>query len=186
MRERLRIGYADPPYPGMADLYKYHPDYGGEVDHYSLLTQLVNHYDGFVLHTASVSLGHVIDCARATGLRDNDYRIMSWVKPFAAFKANVPVAYAWEPVLVKAARKPKVDGSHQIMRDWLSEPITMKRGLTGAKPRNVCWWLFEVVGATPDDTLDDMFPGTGAVTRAWDDWRNLILGEPEQLELQHD
>ena len=33
MTEALRIGYADPPYPGQAHLYKDHPDYGGEVDH---------------------------------------------------------------------------------------------------------------------------------------------------------
>lgn len=25
----MRIAYADPPYPGMAHLYKDHPDYGG-------------------------------------------------------------------------------------------------------------------------------------------------------------
>jgi len=187
MTEVLRIGYADPPYPGQAHLYKNHPDYGGEVDHGELIETLVNSYDGFILHTSSPALYQILSLCADQGLQPgSDYRIMSWVKPFAAFKANVPVAYAWEPVLVKAARKPKVDGSHQIMRDWLAEPITMKRGLTGAKPRNVCWWLFEVVGATPDDMLDDMFPGTGAVARAWDDWRISILGEPEQLELQHD
>lgn len=32
----------------------------------------------------------------------------SWVKGFAAFKRNVPVAYAWEPVIIKPARKPVV------------------------------------------------------------------------------
>ena len=26
-----RIGYADPPYPGMSGFYKDHPDYGGEA-----------------------------------------------------------------------------------------------------------------------------------------------------------
>ena len=35
-------------------------------------------------------------------------RVMAWVKGFAAFKRNVSVAYAWEPVIVKAARKPVV------------------------------------------------------------------------------
>jgi hypothetical protein len=29
---RLRLAYADPPYPGKARLYRDHPDYGGEVD----------------------------------------------------------------------------------------------------------------------------------------------------------
>ena len=37
-----------------------------------------------------------------------------------------------------------------------------------------------------DDMLDDMFPGSGAVTQAWDEWRASILGEPEQLVMTHD
>ena len=57
------------------------------------------------------------------------------------------------------------------MRDWKECPITLKRGLTGAKPEAVCHWAFELAGAHPDDTLVDLYPGTGAVTRAWDTWR---------------
>ena len=98
---------------------------------------------------------------------------MVWVKPFAAFKRNVPVAYAWEPVIVKPARKPVVS-KRLVLRDWMDCNITMRRGLTGAKPEKVCHWLFEVVGARPEDDLHDLFPGTGAVTRAWETWRGLF------------
>jgi hypothetical protein len=94
---------------------------------------------------------------------------MAWVKPFAAFKRNVSVAYAWEPVIVKAVRKPVVSG-RVVMRDYVAEPMTMKRGLTGAKPAAVCRWAFEVVGAEPTDDFSDLFPGSGAVSAAWDDW----------------
>jgi hypothetical protein len=98
---------------------------------------------------------------------------MAWVKPFAAFKANVPVAYAWEPVIVKSCRKPVV--SHRLtMRDWISEPITLRRGLTGAKPERVCQWLFEVMGCHRDDELVDLFPGTGAVLDAWRAWSSQL------------
>ena len=97
-------------------------------------------------------------------------RWCAWVKGFAAFKKNVSVAYAWEPVIIKAARKPVVSG-RMVMRDWIQEPITLKRGLTGAKPERVCHWAFELVGAEPFDELDDLYPGTGAVTRAWSTWR---------------
>src|SRR3546814_7348850 len=79
-------------------------------------------------------------------------RWMSWVKGFAAFKRNVPVAYAWEPVIVKPARKPVVS-KRLVMRDWIECPITMKRGLTGAKPEAVCHWAFEMVAARPEDDL---------------------------------
>jgi hypothetical protein len=37
----------------------------------------------------------------------------------------------------------------------------------GAKPAAVCRWIFALLGAAPGDTLDDLFPGSGAVTRAW-------------------
>ena len=46
-----------------------------------------------------------------------------------------------------------------------------RRGLTGAKPEAVCHWAFEMVAARPDDTLDDLFPGSGAVAEAWRTWR---------------
>jgi hypothetical protein len=172
----VRIGYADPPYPGQAAKhYKDHPDYAGEVDHVDLLRRLDADYDGWLLHTSSTTLGHVLDCAHQYGIAG--YRIMAWFKPFAAFKRNVSVAYAWEPVLIKPVRKPVVSG-RLVMRDWVEEPvdqavrcsITMRKGLSGAKPEKVCWWAFEMLGSQPDDELADLFPGTGAVTAAWETW----------------
>jgi len=55
--------------------------------------------------------------------------------------------------------------------DWVSANITLKRGLCGAKPEAFCRWLFEVLGMERDDELHDEFPGSGAVTRAWNAWR---------------
>jgi hypothetical protein len=40
------------------------------------------------------------------------------------------------------------------------------------KPERLCFWLFEACGLRPDDQLDDLFPGTGAVTDAWNRWRS--------------
>lgn len=132
-----RIGYADPPYPGNAHLYSEHPDFAGEVNHVELIHKLNADYDGWVLHTSSTALPQILPlCVGLEGVR-----YMAWVKPFAAFKKNVSVAYAWEPVIVKAARKP------------------------------VCHWAFEMLGARPEDVLDDLFPGTGAVSRAWVTWQ---------------
>lgn len=166
----MRLAYADPPYPGQsAKHYADHPDFAGEVDHYALAEQLRD-YDGWVLHTSAPALAHVYEALRVAGFGKEDFRTMAWVKPFAAFKRNVSVAYAWEPVLVCPVRKPEVTG-RVVMRDFISEPITMQRGLVGAKPEAVCRWCFEVVGATRDDELDDLFPGSGAVSRAWDAWR---------------
>ena len=162
----MRIAYADPPYPGCAHLYRDHPDYAGEVDHQALLETLID-YDGWCLHTSSVALPHVLS-VYPDALPEA--RIMAWTKGFAAFKRNVSVAYAWEPVLVKAARKPVVKEG-MTYRDFINESITLQRGLTGAKPEKVCHWLFEVMGCEPGDELIDLFPGTGAVTRAWESWK---------------
>jgi hypothetical protein len=164
----MKIGYADPPYPGCAHLYKAHKDYAGEVDHAELLTRLQRDFDGWLLHTSSVALREIAP------LIPPEARFMAWVKPFAAFKRNVPVAYAWEPVIVKPCRKPVVSG-RTVMRDWVSESITMKRGLTGAKPERVCHWAFEVLGMEPTDELTDLYPGTGAVTAAWESWKADLL-----------
>jgi hypothetical protein len=173
----LRLAYADPPYLGCCGLYDHFHGDGGcwdDIDtHAQLITRLNTEFDGWAMSATSTSL-HLITPLAPTA------RIAAWVKPFAAFKRNVPVAYAWEPVLVKEARKPIV-GGFVVMRDFMVEPITMRRGLSGAKPEKVCHWLFEVVGAQPGDELDDMYPGSGAVTRAWRTWlttRPLPFEEP--------
>jgi hypothetical protein len=161
------IAYADPPYIGCAHLYKDHPDFAGEVDHADLIDRLESEYDGWVLHASATpkSMAILAPLVEKTGAR-----WMSWQKTFAAYKKNVSVAYAWEPVIVKAARKPVVS-KRLVMRDWIACPITLKRGLTGAKPEAVCHWAFEMAGARPGDNLHDLFPGTGAVTAAWRTWQ---------------
>lgn len=177
-----RLAYADPPYPGQSKKhYSDHPDYGGEVDHFKLLDKLAKEYDGWLLHTSSAALGGVLYAAEKVGAT---CRVMAWVKPWCAFKRNVSVAYAWEPVLVCPARKPEVSG-RTVMRDFISEPMAMKCGLVGAKPDAVCRWGFEMMGARPVDTLDDLFPGSGAVTKAWHKWCADVSGSfgAEQLRL---
>jgi hypothetical protein len=166
----MRVAYADPPYVGCAELYKDHPDYGGEVDMAALVDRLQVEFDGWVLHASATphSMAVLAPLVEQTGAR-----WMAWVKGFAAFKKNVSVAYAWEPVIVKPARKPVVS-KRLVSRDWIQESITLRRGLTGAKPEKVCHWAFEMVGARPEDDLVDLYPGTGAVTRAWKTWQGLF------------
>jgi len=161
----MRIAYADPPYPGCAGLY---PE-KTEVDHAELIARMERDYDGWPLHT------HVPALRDLLPIVPKQARVMAWVKPFAAFKRNIPVAYAWEPVIVKPVRKPVVTG-RAVMRDWIACSSTLKKGLVGAKPMDVCLWAFEVLGANPEDELDDMFPGTGAVTAAWIAWKQSIVG----------
>ncbi len=174
----MKLGYADPPYIGCAHLYKGHPDYAGEVDHVALVDRLQSEFDGWVLHASAANHSEEIlaPLMSKVGARNG-----VWVKQFAAFKRNVPVAYAWEPVYIMASRKPVVI-KRLVMRDWIMHPITMKRGLTGAKPEPVCHWAFEIMASRPEDTLVDLFPGTGAVARAWQPWLGKFALPPEMTK----
>ena len=151
--------YADPPYVGQAKRHYGHE----EIDHADLIACLIAYYpDGWALSCSTPSLRALLPMCPP------DVRVGSWVKPFASFKPGVNPAYAWEPVIFSGGRKRgrEVD----TLRDWVSANITLKRGLSGAKPYDFCAWVFEMLGAEPADTLHDLFPGTGAVTEAWARW----------------
>ena len=164
----MKIGYADPPYVGQAKKhYGKEVSYAGEVDHAQLAIRLLD-YDGWALSLSSPSLPKVISYF------PSGTRVAAWVKPFAIFKPGANPAYAWEPVLFKPARsgKNRVGGRRDpTVRDWVSCNITLRRGLVGAKPEAFCLWLFDLLGMTIDDSLDDLFPGTNAVSIAWSKWK---------------
>jgi hypothetical protein len=164
----MTFAYADPPYPGQSRRhYRNEPTYAGEVDHQVLIDRLSTEYpDGWALSTSSTALSHVLS------LCPGDVRVMAWVKPFCSFKPNVNPAYAWEPVIVRGGRKR--GRSKPTVRDWISANITLRRGIAGAKPEEFCWWLFEVLGAERGDTLVDLYPGTGVMTRVWEAYQATI------------
>ncbi len=173
----MRIGYADPPYPGMARLYRNHPDFAGEVDHAALIARLCRDFpDGWALHTASTTLKLVIPHC------PDDVRIAAWVKPWCSFKPGVGVAYAWEPVILRGGRK-RSRGHHSV-KDWAAVNATTQRGLKGAKPEGVCFWIFSMLNLEPTDDLVDLFPGTGAVMRAWQRWQRQIRMPEHSAEKQ--
>jgi hypothetical protein len=169
----MRFAYADPPYLGTSSFgaahhYGSHHDQAADYDtpqaHAQLVARLCDDFpDGWALSLHSPSLHTVLPMCPA------DVRVMAWVKPFASFKPGVNPAYAWEPVIVRGGRKRGRE--QETMRDWVAAPITLKKGLAGAKPEKFCWWLFDVLGMTPDDELVDLFPGSGAVVTAWQAWR---------------
>ena len=167
----MRAVYADPPYIGCAHLY---PE-KEEVDHVALIEKLKT-YDAWALSATSNSLHTILPLCSDT------VRIMAWVKPFSIFKPSVRTAYAWEPVLVQQGRL-RTKGQDTV-RDWVSANITLRRGVVGAKPDQFCYWLFEVLNLSPEDEFDDLFPGSGAVTRAWNHYKRSMAFRPEQFELE--
>lgn len=175
-----RVAYADPPYIGQSKKhYGEHPDYAGEVNHVELVERLVSEYpDGWALSLSCRSLQDVLALCPA------DVRVCAWLKPWSNMLPGIRVQYAWEPVIVRGGRQgPHVKGD-PLLRD--AATIANPEGFTfrtlpdgsviGRKPRAFCWWLFEVMGLRPGDQLDDLFPGNGAVTDAWERW--CALGGP--------
>jgi hypothetical protein len=185
----MRLAYADPPYPGRArELYGDHPDYAGEVDHRELIEKLET-YDGWALSTSSRSLRSVLE------LCPENIRILIWL--------NHNVGRSWEPVLVRSARP---IATQWMPLDWIRTEVEAFQWrpppegyVIGRKPREFCRWLFKWLGARPgEDSLDDIFPGSGAVTQAWEEWtlqpelarvpgrrdvRRYMRDRPGQLEL---
>ncbi len=159
----MKFCYADPPYIGQAKKHYAADPRCAEVDHAALITDLCTWYDGWALSASSPSLAQILKIC------PDDVRVMAWVKPFAAFKVGVGVAYAWEPVIVRGGR-PRTR-TQDTIRDWVSAGITLQRGLSGVKPDAFCYWLFEVLNVCSDDEFTDLFPGSGAVTRAWQRWQ---------------
>jgi hypothetical protein len=159
----MKFAYADPPYLGSGKRHyaKHHPDARDCDDpawHEALIARLVAEYpDGWALSAASPSLRVLLPMCPA------DVRVLSWVKPFAVFKPNVGVAYAWEPVIVRGGRRR--ERSQPTIRDWFSHEVTMKKGLIGAKPPAFVHWLMDVLNVRRGDEIHDLFPGTGVVGR---------------------
>jgi hypothetical protein len=154
--------YADPPYLGYASFYaELHPDamdYDDPQTHRNLIDKLCSEYDGWALSLTSGNLHTILPMC------PSDARIAAWVKPFASFKPGVNPGYTWEPVIFRGVRR-RTDKTEPTVRDYLAASITLRRGLTGAKPEAFCRWILDLLGWQRDDTLDDLFPGTGVMGR---------------------
>jgi hypothetical protein len=187
----LRFAYADPPYIGQAARHYgsgataergLTPDpLAAEVDHAELLARLEG-FDGWALSMSAA----MYSLKEIAALAPDEARMAAWVKPFASFKRGVAVAYTWEPVLFRTRRAWSRDVA--TVRDHLIAPavvenITLQRGTSGAKPERFCLWLFDLLGMTDDDEFHDLYPGSGAVTRAHEAWRASQRGEVHQTPL---
>lgn len=151
---RLRFAYADPPYPGLSRKY-YRRE---EVDHPSLIDRLTTGgYAGWALSTSARALRELLPICPP------EVRVCAWVKPGGAPPKTRGLHNVWEAVIVLQGRR-LVPGRRDAL---YIHPARFGGELPGRKPLKFCAWLFEALGMLPGDTLDDFFPGTGIVTRAW-------------------
>lgn len=153
------FAYADPPYPGKASLY---PE-KTEIDHASLLEHLTKNYpDGWALSTSSEALRDVLS------LCPGGVRICAWFKGPRHTKSRRALV-SWEPLIVAGGRPLRVDVV-QDLSDGLVATGRFRRfpgAMVGMKPPAFAEWMFRQLGASRADRFDDLFPGSGAIRRAW-------------------
>ena len=160
-RRPMRFGYADPPYPGLAR--QYYGSEAQEVNHRILIgTMEADYPDGWALSTSSSALSKVL------ALCPPDARVCSWVKG-----ARRGVSYrardSWEPLIVVRGRMRRLHEGEELSNSliWGGRQHSHPGALVGMKPAAFCEWMFRMLGAETGDSLDDIFPGSGAVERAW-------------------
>lgn len=157
-----RFAYADPPYPAQAKRWYGNQDsYGGEVDHVELIARLVAGYpDGWALSSSAAALRIVLALCPA------EVRVAVWYRPNSEPPGNRGRwHWSWEPVIVAGGRQKWRDAP--TVRDVLNAPgFSSEAAIPGQKPPAFCHWIRNLLGAIEGDTIDDLYPGSGIVSRA--------------------
>lgn len=175
----MRFGIADPPYIGVAEkYYGEHDDYGGEVDHGELVVRMLDEYpDGWGLCMSSKSILEVSGIITTLAPKSTwkDFRWASWHKG----PRNCVALHArdsWEPFLVYRGRERRMEPAEKLDNTlvWGGRQHSHPGALVGMKPAAFCEWAFRQLNAQRGDTMADIFPGSGAITRAW----RYYAGEP--------
>lgn len=178
-----RLAIADPPYPPLfttrydraaprvvrhnrasrwyaggaksADAHPAAAEWDDPARHRQLIEQLAGEYDGYAIATTP-------DGLQAYGPLPPDHRLLVWVKTRAMPGAR-RIAAGWEPViLVPPIGRRARDGAQ--VADVLQ--TATPQGFPGAKPAEWTRWVLDALGYDPaTDTIADLFPGSGAVSR---------------------
>lgn len=180
----MKLAIADPPYLGRADRWygkgrgsgrvtngsgrparkpDFHRDaahWDNPASHVALIGQLHAEYDGWALAAHASSVRVLLNAA------PTEAALAIWGKP-NAMPGGSRVMNSWEPVLfcVPAARRGRNPGLQT--RDFLVSPVRPS-GFLGSKPPEWTRWVLDMLGYESTDTVDDLFPGSGAVSN-WSD-----------------
>ena len=183
----MRLAIADPPYPPIraahprndkprasfwygdsswvtkaataSDFHAAAREWDDPARHRVLMEQLDSEFDGWAIATAH-------DGLPCYGLLPRGARIMVWHKPNSCAGAS-RLRNVWEPVIV---RPPDSRLSSRLLGGQIPDLLTAtapRAGFAGAKPPEWTRWVLDALGYDPEtDTVDDMFPGSGAVAAA--------------------
>ena len=162
----MRLCIADPPYLGRAarwygdapprgvikaDRHPHAAEWDDLERHRQLVWDLQAGFDGWAVAMPPDSLALYLREAPTA-------HVAVWVKPNAC-PSRAPVRTVWEAVLVAPLKR------GQSVPDVLT--CSVSPGFAGAKPPAWTRWVLDMLGYDPErDELVDMFPGSGAVSRA--------------------
>jgi hypothetical protein len=158
------FAYADPPYLGKHHYYTENR----AVSYMRLLEDLHGGFsDGWAVSCAADDLYDVMGYLHAWPC--TDARVAAWVKRGRYIKTRRP-QLTWEPVIVRGGRPQPIDHPTAV------EDSLVYRGrfhawpgaMIGMKSPQFAVWVFKMLGARQGDTLYDLFPGSGIVTRSWE------------------
>nr|WP_299914294.1 hypothetical protein [Sphingomonas bacterium] len=139
-----------------------------------------NFPDGWALSLSERSLRTILPmCPPAA-------RVAAWIsdRPRFAGKA-VPVRKHFEPVIFVGGRSYADTGNRaadfivtkqerlpagEPRYAMIKSDIRAGRTFLGRKPAAFAMWIFDLLGLQPNDEFVDMFPGSGAITRAHRYW----------------
>ena len=180
----MRLAIADPPYLGRAALWyggqhhrhrgtpgrakgrgctsaEYHPDAAQWDDperHRALMTDLDLHWDGWAMAASAKTIDQLLPHATALGAR-----CAIWVVS-NAIPDGARVRSVWEAVLYRVPASRRAVGTGMRVTDVLRAPHPVS-GFVGAKPSQWTTWVLDLLGFDPaTDSVDDIFPGSGAVS----------------------
>lgn len=172
----MKIAIADPPYfgrahrwygagrghaggHGRADIHLNASDWDLPETHQSLVAELERECDGWAIAMAPDSLPLYLAVAPPAA------RVAVWARG-NAIPSGSRVRAVWEPVLIKIPPQRSPHGAGPAVDDVLTVGIDAG-GFAGRKPAAWTHWVLGMLGYRPaDDELVDLFPGSGAVTRA--------------------
>jgi len=176
----MRLAIADPPYLGRAHWYttggrktvfRTNGTMNQSADHHNesatwddpethraLIARLHAEYDGFAIALARDSLPVYLSTWPAA-------RVCVWHNP-AAWPPGGRIHATWEPVLVHIPLDRRAAVGHVRPKDVLTAVPPRRLSFIGAKPPEWTRWILDMLGYDPEtDTVEDLFPGSGAVRR---------------------
>lgn len=178
--EPLKFCIADPPYLGRAVRYygaggcgmgngigqaDNHPEawkWDDPQTHIDLVHYLNTNFDGWAIAMSVHSLSTYLQVIETDSR--NGIRVCTWVKP-SAVTSGSRIKNNWEPVIIKVPQSRRGYKDGQKISDVLTANPP-RNGFMGAKPMLWTHWVVDLMGATENDQITDLFYGSGAVSNA--------------------